>query len=211
MDWIQGLLNGSVVSGGVFLLIGIAGAVLLLISLLLDGIFEAFDFGDGPLSLTTISAFTAIFGFSAFALVGAGVAPPLAGTLGAVAGMIGGGLAWWLSRFVRSAESSTAVSSGELAGLEASVVLAIPGGSRFGEIALTRHGERVSLSACAELPLERGARVRIVESLTPTSVLVEPLVAAPLEQDPAAGADPAAGEAESADPADPTDPHPERN
>lgn len=188
MDWIQGLLNGSVVSGGVFLLIGIAGAVLLLISLLLDGIFDAFDFGDGPLSLTTISAFTAIFGFSAFALVGAGVAPPLAGTLGAVAGMIGGGLAWWLSRFVRSAESSTAVSSGELAGLEASVVLAIPGGSRFGEIALTRHGERVSLSACAKLPLERGARVRIVESLTPTSVLVEPLAAA-----------------------DPTDPHPERN
>ena len=54
MDWIQGLLNGSVVSGGVFLLIGIAGAVLLLISLLLAGLFDAFDSGDGPLSLTTI-------------------------------------------------------------------------------------------------------------------------------------------------------------
>jgi hypothetical protein len=219
MDWIQGLIDGSLVDGGIFLLIGIAGGVLLLISLLLDGIFDAFDFGDGPLSLTTIAAFTAIFGFTAFALVGSGVDSPLAGTLGALAGVLGGALAWWLSRLIRSAESSTAVSSGELAGLEASVVLEIPGGSGFGEIAFTRHGERVSLSACASDRLPRGTRVRIVDSLTPTSVLVAAVSQAVVTQADVAQASDAQAEVSSADPAttdpttttDPTDPQPERN
>lgn len=174
MDWISRLLDGSLVAGGVFLIIGIIGAVLLLISLVLDGLFEAFDFGDGPLSLTTIAAFTAIFGFTAFALVGAGLSSPLAGALGAVAGVLGGAIAWWLSRLIRSAESSTAVSGEELVGSEASVVLAIPAGG-LGEVALVRHGERVSLSATSDTAIARGSRVRIANSITATSVRVDPI------------------------------------
>ena len=180
MDWLGRLLDGSLLAGGVFLIIGIVGGVLLLISILLDGIFDAFDFGDGPLSLTTIAAFTAIFGFTAFALVGAGLPAALAGGLGAVAGVIGGAAAWWLSRAIRSAESSTAVTGEELVGSSASVVLAIPAGG-LGEVALVRHGERVSLSATAESAIPRGALVRITQTITATSVRVEaaPAPAAP--------------------------------
>ena len=170
--WIEGLFDGSLISGGVFLTIGIIGAVLLLVSVLLDGLFDFFDFGDGPLSLTTIAAFTTIFGFAAFAAIGAGASTSMATLIGALAGLTGAAIAWWLSRLIRGAESNAAVTSGELVGAEASVVLAIPAGG-LGEVALVRNGERVSLSATSETALPRGSRVRIVQTLTATSVLVE--------------------------------------
>lgn len=172
--WIDRLFDGSLAAGGIFLLIGVAGAVLLLLSVVLDGIFEVFDFGDGPLSLTTIAAFAAVFGFAAFGAVGAGAPAGLAGMIGAIAGLIGAAAAWWLSRLIRGAESNTAISSTDLVGSEASVVLAIPSGG-FGEIAMVRHGERVSLSAAADTAMPRGARVRVAQILTANSVRVEPL------------------------------------
>lgn len=174
MNWIERLFDGSLAAGGIFLTIGIVGGVLLLISLLLDGIFDAFDFGDGPLSLTTIAAFTSIFGFTAFAGVGAGLDTPVAAVMGAAAGLLGGAVAWWLTRLIRGAESSTALSGEDLIGSEGAVVLAIPAGG-LGEVAITRHGERVSLSATAATPLERGTAVRIVQTMTSTSVRVEPV------------------------------------
>ena len=173
-NWIERLLDGSLVTGGVFLVIGIVGAILLILSVILDGIFDVFDFGDGPLSLTTIAAFTAIFGFAAFATVGAGGSAAVAGAVGALAGVAGGAVAWWLSRAIRRAESPPAVTSEELVGSEANVVLAIPADG-LGEVALVRHGERVSLSATAATPIARGERVRVVQSLTATSVLVTPI------------------------------------
>lgn len=173
-SWIGRLLDGSLIAGGIFLTIGIIGAILLLISVLLDGIFDFFDFGDGPLSLTTIAAFTSIFGFAAFAAVGAGASTGMGAMIGGISGLIGGAAAWWLSRLIRGAESSTTVTTHELVGGEASVVLAIPAGG-LGEVALVRHGERVSLAATSHTALARGTRVRIVQTLTSTSVLVEPL------------------------------------
>lgn len=174
VGWIERLFDGSLVAGGIFLIIGIVGAILLLLSVLLDGVFDLFDFGDGPLSLTTIAAFTAIFGFTAFASVGAGATTSAAGVIGAVAGLIGGAAAWWLSRLIRRAESTTSITSEEIVGSEASVVLAIPVGG-LGEVALVRHGERVSLAATSSTAIPRGARVRVMQSLTATSVLVEPV------------------------------------
>lgn len=179
LEWITALLDGSLITGGIFLLIGVIGAVLLLISLLLDGVFDFFDFGDGPLSLTTIAAFTTIFGFASFGFIGAGLSAQLSATFGAGAGAIGGAVAWWLARSLRDETSNTAVSTSTLVGATAAVVLAIPGGSGVGEISLTRHGERISLTASAKTPIARGDRVTIIETLTPTSVLVEPAESLP--------------------------------
>lgn len=174
-DWIGSLLDGSLFTGGVFAVVGAVGAVLLLLSLLLDGLFDFFDFGDGPLSLTTIAAFTTIFGFSAFGFVGAGVPPQIAALLGAGAGLLGGAAAWWLSRVMSNAESNSSVSVDELPGSEAVVVLEIPKGGGFGEVSLVRHGERMTLSATSANRVERGARVKILATLSPTSVSVERL------------------------------------
>lgn len=178
-NWFGSLFDGSMAAGGIFFIIGAVGVVLLIISVLLDGVFDLFDFGDGPLSLTTIAAFTTIFGFTAFASIGSGATPTAAVVIGAIAGVIGGAIAWWLSRVIRKAESTTAVTASELVGSEAAVVLAIPAGG-LGEVALVRHGERVSLAATADRAIARGVQVRIVQTLTSTSVLVEQLpVAAP--------------------------------
>ncbi|UOR00986.1 hypothetical protein MUN77_12660 [Leucobacter allii] len=178
MNWLDRLVDGSLVAGGVFLIIGIVGGLLLLVSLVLDGIFDAFDFGDGPLSLTTIAAFAAIFGFTAFASVGAGMSTSIAAVLGALAGLIGAAAAWWLSRFIRSAESNTSVSGDELVGSIGAVVLAIPENG-LGEVAVTRHGERISLAASADTAIARGTAVRVVQTITSTSVRVEPAASAP--------------------------------
>ena len=178
MQWIERLLDGSLAAGGVFLIIGIVGGLLLLVSLVLDGIFDAFDFGDGPLSLTTIAAFTAIFGFTAFASVGAGMSTPVAAVVGALAGVVGGAAAFWLSRLIRGAESTTAVSSGDLVGATGAVVLSIPQGG-LGEVAVIRNGERISLSATSDEPIPRGAAVRIVHTVTSTSVRVEAIHESP--------------------------------
>lgn len=174
-NWFERVLDGSLFSGSVFLVIGIVGAVLLLLSVVLDGVFDFFEFGDGPLSLTTIAAFTAIFGFSAFAAVGAGVSTGAAAGIGAACGLVGGAAAWWLSKLVRGAESNMAVREEDLVGSEASVVLAIPANG-LGEVALVRHGERVSLSASSETAVARGSRVRITATLTSTLVRVEPVL-----------------------------------
>ena len=173
-SWIERLFDGSLFAGGIFLVIGIVGALLLIISVVLDGVFDFFDFGDGPLSLTTIAAFTAIFGFAAFATVGAGASAGVGAVVGAVAGVAGGAIAWWLSRAIRSAESTTAVTATELIGTEASVVLAIPAGG-LGEVALVRRGARVSLAATSTEAIPRGTRVRVTQTLTATSVAVEPV------------------------------------
>lgn len=219
-SWFERLLDGSLLAGGIFLIIGVVGAVLLLISVLLDGVFDLFDFGDGPLSLTTIAAFTAIFGFTAFATVGAGASAAVGGTVGAIAGVIGGAVAWWLSRAIRRAESTTAVTADELVGAEASVVLAIPAAG-LGEVALVRHGERVSLSAAADTPIPRGARVRVTQTLTATSVRVEPvdveqvqvepvqvepMQAKPVQAKPVDQAQPVQVEPKGAEPADQAEP-----
>ena len=195
MSWFERLLDGSLITGGIFLIIGIVGGILLLISLLLDGIFDAFDFGDGPLSLTTIAAFTAIFGFTSFASVGAGMSTPVGAIVGALAGLVGGAAAWWLSRMIRGAESSTAVSGGDLVGSEGAVVLAIPEGG-LGEVAVTRHGERISLAASADTAIPRGSMVRVIQTITSTSVRVEPIQRAadadgtPRAADPGSATDP---------------------
>jgi hypothetical protein len=61
------------------------------------------------------------------------------------------------------------------------VVLAIPAGG-LGEVALVRNGERVSLAATATTAIARGSRVRITQTLTATSVAVEPIDAAAPQQ-----------------------------
>lgn len=180
MDWIERLLDGSLFAGSIFLVVGIIGVVLLLISLVLDGIFDAFDAGDGPLSLTSIAAFTAVFGFAAFAGVGAGLSTGLAATVGAFAGVVGGAGAWWLSRMIRRAESNTAVTGTDLVGSIGSVTLAIPEDG-LGEVAVVRNGERLSLSATADHPIPRGAAITITQTITSTSVRVE--VAGPATND----------------------------
>ena len=158
---------------GAFLVIGIIGIVLLIISFLIDGIFEALDFGDGPLSLTTLAAFGALFGFVGYTVVAAGGTPLIAAFAGAGVGVLGGIGAFFLSRSFKNSTSSASIASEGLAGEEAYVTLRIPGGENLGEIAFSRGGHRYTFSARAEESITIGSKVTVLATITDSSVMVE--------------------------------------
>ena len=173
MEWIDNLLDGTTGGSLTFLVLALVGVVLLLISVILGGIFDIFDAGDGPLSLTTIAAFMAVFGFVGYASVGAGISVPIAAIIGVLSGGVGGILAWFMARFFQNSESSASFEINSLVDTEAYVILRIPGGDGFGEIALARQGQRQTFSAIAKEPIITGSKVKILATITNSSVLVE--------------------------------------
>ena len=171
----DGLLEwfDTTTTGGTFLVIGIVGVTLLLLSFVLEGIFEAFDFGDGPLSLTTIAAFGAVFGFVGYASVGAGASPALATFAGAVTGLLGGVGAWRFAKFFENSSSSASIRSDSLTGELAMVILRINGGDSLGEVALMQNGIRHTFAAMSAEPIAVGTKVSIVATISDSSVMVE--------------------------------------
>lgn len=170
MDWLS-----HIFTGGVFLTIAIVGLIVLVVSVIIDGIFEAFNFGDGPISLTSIAAFATVFGFGGYAANGAGLSSPASAGVGAILGVLAGALAWWLSSVFQKSESGTAISISGLSGQEAIVTLRIGNGDDMGEIAFIRGGERHTFAARAEESISTGTKVVILSSITDSSVLVTPV------------------------------------
>jgi len=171
----DGLLEwfDTATTGGTFLIIGIIAVVLLVLSFALEGIFEAFDFGDGPLSLTTISAFGAVFGFVGYASVGAGASPALATLAGALTGVLGGFGAWRFAKFFENSSSSASIRSDSLTGEFAMVILRINGGDSLGEVALMQNGIRHTFAAMSAEPIAVGTKVVIIATISDSSVMVE--------------------------------------
>lgn len=172
MDFIQDLLNGKIVGQGSFLIIGIIGITLLLISVLLDGVFDLFDLGDGPLSLTTIAGFIATFGFVGLIATSMGASIPVASLSGALVGLMGGLGAWGLSRSFKKADSTMGISVSTLEGRTATVILPIKDGN-LGEISFHSNGLNQTFSAKAKENLEVGDKVTITGVLSNSSVFVE--------------------------------------
>lgn len=161
----------------VLLTIGAVGVGLLLLSLVLgdflDGVFDGLDVdGGGLFSTEVIGAFLGAFGFGgALLLSTSDVGLPLAVGGGAVAGIIGGGVALLVVRiFVRMPTDATPRSS-DLAGKLGRVVTRIPSGG-LGEITVFHAGHRIKVSARSAEPIAFGTDVVIVDVLSPTSVLV---------------------------------------
>lgn len=177
MDFIDKILDGSIAAGGTFLIIGVLCVVLLILSVVLGGIFEAFHFGEGgPLSLTTIAAFGSVFGFVGYASIGGGASVQIATLLGALTGVTGGFLSFIAMRFLSNSDSTGSIEATSLAGSEAIVILRIPGGENLGEVALTRNGLRYTFSAISKLPISTGSKVNIVSTISNSSVFVEEII-----------------------------------
>ncbi|MFJ4687469.1 hypothetical protein ACIQNG_19060 [Streptomyces sp. NPDC091377] len=164
-----------------FLGIGIAGVVLLAVSLIFDGLLEgAFDGAlggslDGWLSLPVVAGFLAMTGFGGVitqAVTGAG-------TWGAagVGALLGVGTAWLTYRFSRALmrDQTAATPTGDdLIGTSGSVVTAIPSDG-FGEVLLHLAGQPVKFAARSAAPVPRGAEVWVEATTSATSVLVRPV------------------------------------
>lgn len=162
-----------------FLGLGITGVVLLVLSLLLDGVLEgvlsavdAFDALDGLLSLPVVAAFVSMFGFSgaiALETTGWGVAGAIGA--GVPAGALTGWFAYRLGRALTDDRSGAAPRDEDLVGLAGSVVTSIPAGG-YGEVLVRLSGLPVKLAARSEVPVARGAEVWVEQALSSTAVSV---------------------------------------
>lgn len=163
-----------------FLGLGIAGVVLLALSLLFDGVLEGlFDpvgaldgLFDGLLSLPVIAGFVSMLGFSGAITMGTtGLGAVGATAVGVPAGVATGWLAYRLSRALMSDRSGTAPRDDDLIGAAGSVVTAIPADG-YGEVLVQLAGQRVKLAAKSPVPVARGADVWVDQALSSTAVSV---------------------------------------
>ncbi len=165
-----------------FLIIGAAGIVLVLFTLvvgdLLDGVLGLDSLDSDLFSVSSIAAFVGAFGFGgALALA---FVDSMA--LAVVAGLAVGSAAAWgavrLTRALKSGENSAALRTDAMLGHPGRVVTAIPADG-YGEISLTVAGHVRKLAARAERPVEAGAEVWVSAILSPTAVEVTPADAIP--------------------------------
>lgn len=159
-----------------FLIIGILGIVLIVVSLIvgevLGDLFSDFD-GGGVLSTPVIGSFLAAFGFGA-ALID--YATDLhKGTValgGLLSGLFIGGIALLLTRSIMNMPTDEPIKSANMVGLQGTVITAIPQDG-FGEVSVPFHGQIMKVSARATSPLRNGTLVRVTAVMSPTSVVVK--------------------------------------
>jgi hypothetical protein len=167
----------------VFLGLGIAGLVLLVLALVFDGVLEGLFDGvgvldglfDGLLSLPVIAGFVSMLGFGgAIALGTTGFGAGAATAVGAGAGVGAGWLTLRLSRALMRDEPGATPRGTDLVGSSGSVVTAIPADG-YGEVLLYLAGQPVKYAAKSAVAVERGAEVWVEEALSTTSVTVRPV------------------------------------
>ncbi|GAA3820875.1 hypothetical protein ACFS5L_38775 [Streptomyces phyllanthi] len=162
-----------------FLGLGIAGVVLLALSLVLDGVLEGLFHGvgaldglfDGWLSLPVIAGFVSMLGFSGAIVMGTtGLGAAGAVAIGVPAG---GATAWFAYRLSRALldDASGAPRDDDLIGASGSVVTPIPADG-YGEVLVHLAGQPVKLAAKSTVPVARGAEVWVEEALSQTAVSV---------------------------------------
>lgn len=160
----------------VFLVLGVVGLVLLLVSLVLgdvfDGVLDALP--SDVFSSAVIGGFVSAFGFGAALSDGLGAPLPLAVVVGVVVGVAFAWFAGWLTRLVRGGGSDATVTTGDTVGRDARVVTGIPAGG-FGVVRVQVGGHSLQLNARADAPVEPGAEVYVTEVLSPTAVAVAPV------------------------------------
>ena len=166
-----------------FLGLGIAGVVLLALSLLLDGVLEGLSDGvavmdgplDGLLSLPVIAGFLSMLGFSGAIVLGTtGLGTVGATAIGVPAGAATGWFAYRLGRALVRDSSGAAPRGDDLIGATGSVVTAIPAGG-YGEVLVRLAGQPVKLSAKSPVPVVRGAEVWVEQALSQSAVSVRPV------------------------------------
>lgn len=161
-----------------FVIIGALGLAIVVISLLfgdvLDGMFESasFDVADGWLSTPVLGAFLTAFGFGAALLLrGSALSLPAATGGGLVAGVALGGVTLALVRALMNMPTDPTPRTGDLVGALGTVITRIPE-EGLGEVAVTASGQRLKLSARADVPIASGTTVVVVDVTSPTSVVV---------------------------------------
>jgi membrane protein implicated in regulation of membrane protease activity len=161
-----------------FLIVGGVGLVVLVLSLIVGDILH---FGhpdvDGPFSVPAAAGFLGAFGFAG--AIAAQLAP--AGTtwaliFGGIAGLIAALPTAWvamrLARMAMNMRTDATPTQHDLIGTTGVVVTPIPA-QGLGEVRVSLGGQPLKISARADHPIPRGARIFVIEATSSTSVIVE--------------------------------------
>ncbi|MGD3112519.1 hypothetical protein [Streptomyces sp. YGL11-2] len=164
-----------------FLGLGVGGIVVLVLSLIFDGVLEGLSGGvldglfDGLLSLPVIAGFLSMFGCGgAIALGGTGLGAGAAVAIGLATGGVAGWSTWRFSRVLMRERTAAVPRREDLVGTAGSVVTAIPADG-FGEVLVRLAGHPVKLAARSAVPVDRGTEIWVEASLSSTSVAVRPV------------------------------------
>ena len=167
----------------VFLGIAALGFVFLLVSLVVGDIFDSFGFngdltggadGHSLLDSRVISVFVTAFGGFGAMGIQMGLSIGASSLLGLAGGVVLGGLVSLFGRFLYKQQSSSSVTTAQLVGRSAQVVVSIaPGG--LGQVSCRVGEERVEKLARARdnREIKAGATVR-VEEIAGDSLIVSP-------------------------------------
>jgi membrane protein implicated in regulation of membrane protease activity len=161
----------------VFLVLGIAGIILLALFTFIDdhlgGIFDALGGGDW-FSGASLAGFLGALGFTGAIVLRLTGSLTAAITAGIVAGLALGALVAWVMFKLKRTQEGQAPTSDSLLGLEGTVVNDIPADG-YGEVKLLHAGHLVKLNARASMALPVGQPVEVTDILSPTAVRVAPL------------------------------------
>lgn len=176
MNFIESILDGTIGASGTFFVIGAIGLVLLILSSILDGIFDGFHIGDGPISMLSISAFMAMFGFAAFISMQAGLSMSSSVVIGCLVGLASGVIAYFMMNFFKKSESTSSFSSNSIVGQEGTVSTEIRPGYT-GEISVNSSGMNNYFAAISdsEEPIKAGSKVLIETFMGSNRVKVSPV------------------------------------
>lgn len=165
----------------VFLGIAVIGFVFLLISLVVGDIFDSlgFDLGldggaDGALDSRVISVFVTAFGGFGAIGIQMGLSIVFSSLLGLGGGVLFGGLVSLFGRFLYRQQSSSSVTTAQLVGRSAQVIVPITPGS-LGQVSCRVGEERVEKLARTRdnREIKAGATVR-VDEVAGDSLIVSP-------------------------------------
>lgn len=157
-----------------FLWLGVACTLLLVASIVFDGIgdaFDALDVGPGQFSLPAVAAFLGAFGF------GTGAFWDALGPVALVPGVAAGfALGWGALRLSRAAMLMPTDVTENQASLLGSLgrIVTTPAAGRYGEVMLVRPGGPLKVACTARTPLPAGTEVVVVDVLSSTLVSVAP-------------------------------------
>lgn len=164
----------------VFLVIGVLGVVVLLLSLFVGEFGElGMDVdADGPFSVPALAALLGGIGFggaAAVSLLPADLPDAVTALLALAVGIaVAVPLAWGAIRLSRALEdmpTQPTLTRHHLVGAQGVVVSAVPSPG-YGEVRLTLAGQQLKFSARSDVPLPSGTPVYVTEALSETAVEV---------------------------------------
>lgn len=158
-----------------FLVIGVVGVALVLVSLIFGDLLEIAADGLGALfSAEVLGAFLGALGFAGAITLSLTDSVVAAAAAGAATGAGIGGLAWWASRRLRRGDHSGTVRTSDLIEQTGKVLAPIPRDG-LGVVSLSVGGHLTRVNATSDTPIPSGTEVVVVAVLSATKVAVVPL------------------------------------